>query len=158
LSYFLHTYCLYLLIIQKSQAVRNMCGPQKARVKKDMKSKVEAKKWLWSYVYGKNLMITIQVNLCASFTRTWHQIKFLPLTYYHSYFLAAILDFSSFTLHFWGLHLFFAWLFLYRYMYHAPLFDRICTNIHEDLTIIVFISNASNWICEKECCQTKYDQ
>ena len=40
-------------------------------------------------------------------------LKFLPLTYHHSYFLAATLDFTSFfTIAFWGRTLFFtAWLF-----------------------------------------------
>ena len=38
------TVCLDL--IQNSQAVKKECGPQKAMVKKHVKSKVAAKKWL----------------------------------------------------------------------------------------------------------------
>jgi len=34
-------------LIQNSPAVKKVCGPQKAIVKKDVKSKVAAKKWLW---------------------------------------------------------------------------------------------------------------
>jgi len=33
-------------LIQNSPAVKKVCGPQKAIVKKDVKSKVAAKKWL----------------------------------------------------------------------------------------------------------------
>ena len=33
-------------LIQNSPAVKKECGPQKAMVKKDVKSKVAAKKWL----------------------------------------------------------------------------------------------------------------
>ena len=33
-------------LTQNSQAVKKVCGPQKAMVKKDVKSKVAAKKWL----------------------------------------------------------------------------------------------------------------
>jgi len=33
-------------LIQNSPAVKNVCGPKKAIVKKDVKSKVAAKKWL----------------------------------------------------------------------------------------------------------------
>ena len=44
-------------------------------------------------------------------------LKFLPLTYHHSHFLTATLDFTSFiTMAFLGAALFFtAWLFLIRY-------------------------------------------
>ena len=45
-------------------------------------------------------------------------LKFLPLTYHHSHFLAATLDFTSFfTIAFLGVALFFtAWLFWIRYI------------------------------------------
>ena len=37
----------YIYLIQNSQAVKKQCGPQKkVMVKKDVKSKVAAKKWL----------------------------------------------------------------------------------------------------------------
>ena len=49
----------------------------------------------------KILITTIQVNFCA--TWSWQKnspklplLKFLPLTYHHSHFLAATLDFTSF--------------------------------------------------------------
>ena len=35
-----------LHLIQNSPAVKKVCGPKKAIVKKDVKSKVAAKKWL----------------------------------------------------------------------------------------------------------------
>ena len=37
---------VYIYLIQNSQAVKKECGPQKAMVKKYVKSKVAAKKWL----------------------------------------------------------------------------------------------------------------
>ena len=47
------------------------------------------------------ILITIQVNFCAAWS--WQKnssklllLKFLPLTYHHSHFLAATLDFTSF--------------------------------------------------------------
>ena len=49
----------------------------------------------------KILIMTIQVNFGADWS--WHKInlklsllKFLPLTYHHSHFLATTLDFTSF--------------------------------------------------------------
>jgi len=37
-------------------------------------------------------------------------LKFLPLAYHHSHFLAAILDFTSFSKqHLRGLHTFYSW-------------------------------------------------
>ena len=36
----------FFYLIQNSQAVKKECGLQKAMVKKDVKSKVVAKKWL----------------------------------------------------------------------------------------------------------------
>ena len=46
-------------------------------------------------------------------------LKFSPLTYHHSHFLAATLDFTSFfTMNFWGAAPFFtAWLSLIRYYF-----------------------------------------
>ena len=41
-----HVYICNRYLIQNSQAVKKVCGPQKAMVKKDVKSKVAAKKWL----------------------------------------------------------------------------------------------------------------
>ena len=51
-------------------------------------------------------------------------LKFLPLTYHHSHFLAATLDFTSFfTMAFLGAASFFtAWLFLIRYHFFLYLY------------------------------------
>ena len=53
-------------------------------------------------------------------------LKFLPLTYHHSHFLAATLNFTSFfTLAFLGAAPFFtAWLFLIRYHYRDNIVYR----------------------------------
>ena len=66
--------------------------------KKDVKSKVAAKKWL---LMVKILTTTIQVNFvpidqAAPNSPELLLLKFLPLTYHHSHFLAATLDFTSF--------------------------------------------------------------
>ena len=48
-------------------------------------------------------------------------LKFLPLTYHHSHFLAATLDFTSFfTIAFLrAAHFFYSWLFWIRYLLHV---------------------------------------
>jgi len=65
---------------------------------------------------AKFLITTIQVNLCCLLhvslgfgTKfTLLLLKILPLAYHHSHFLAATLDFTSFTtMAFLGLHIFF---------------------------------------------------
>ena len=38
---------VYIYLIKNSQAVKKGAAPKKAMVKKDVKSKVAAKKWLW---------------------------------------------------------------------------------------------------------------
>ena len=43
-SYFIYSAAINL--IQNSPAVKKVCGPRNAVVKKDVKSKVAAKKWL----------------------------------------------------------------------------------------------------------------
>jgi len=72
-------------------------------VKKDVKSKVAAKKWLDGRLMAKILIMTIQVNLCHApsplFTRIWHQIYLnccYAISLPSSHFLAATLDFTSF--------------------------------------------------------------
>ena len=40
------TICIYIYLIKNSQAVKKGAAPKKAMVKKDVKSKVAAKKWL----------------------------------------------------------------------------------------------------------------
>ena len=87
----------------------------------------------------KILITTIQVNLVplgqlAQNSPELSLLKFLPLTYHHSHFLAATLDFTSlFTMAFLGPHLFFtAWLFWIRfhfflYLYTPkPAIGRLC--------------------------------
>ena len=71
----------------------------------------------------KNLITTIQVNFvpidqAAPNSPELSLLKFLPLTYHHSHFLAATLDFTSFfTIAFLRAHSFFtAWLFWIRYI------------------------------------------
>ena len=45
----------------------------------------------------KILITTIQVNFCAAQSSPeLSLLKFLPLTYHHSHFVAATLDFTSF--------------------------------------------------------------
>ena len=68
-------------------------------VKKDMKSKVAAD--CDGRLMVKILITTIQVNLVplgqlAQNSPELSLLKFLPLTYHHSHFLAATLDFTSF--------------------------------------------------------------
>ena len=50
---------IYIYLIKNSQAVKKGASPKKAKVKKDVKSKVAAKKWL---LMVKILITTIQVN------------------------------------------------------------------------------------------------
>ena len=76
----------------------------------------------------KILITTIQVNLVplglAPNSPELSLLKFLPLTYHHSHFLAATLDFTSFfTMAFLGAAPFFtAWLFLIRYNFFLYLY------------------------------------
>ena len=73
----------------------------------------------------KILLTTIQVNFVPRPNSPGLSlIKFLPLTYHHSHFLAATLDFTSFfTTAFLGAAPFFtAWLFLIRYHFFLYLY------------------------------------
>ena len=67
----------------------------------------------------KILIMTIQVNFVKRHKNSpeLSLLKFLPLTYHHSHFLAATLDFTSFfTIAFLrAAHFFTAWLFWIRY-------------------------------------------
>ena len=64
-------------------------------MKKDMKSKVVAKEWLYGSLMVKILITKIQVNLVPLGLGTELSLKFLPLTYHHIHFLATTLDFTS---------------------------------------------------------------
>ena len=67
-------------------------------VKKDVKSKVAAKNGCDGRLMVKILIMTIQVNFVKRHKNSpeLSLLKFLPLTYHHSHFLAATLDFTSF--------------------------------------------------------------
>jgi len=72
-------------------------------VKKDVKSKVAAKKWLWWYANGKKILVTIIRWISVAFSIgfgtkfTWIVItKFLAISLHCIYFLPATLDFRSF--------------------------------------------------------------
>ena len=65
-------------------------------VKKDVKSKVVAKNGCDGRLMVKILITTIQVNFGAQNSPKLSLLKFLPLTYHRSHFLAATLDFTSF--------------------------------------------------------------
>ena len=70
-------------------------------MKKDVKSKVAARNGCDGRLMVKILITTIQVNLVplgqlAQNSPELSLLKFLPLTYHHSHFLAATLDFTSF--------------------------------------------------------------
>ena len=71
----------------------------------------------------KILITTIQVNLAQN-SPELSLLKFLPLTYHHSHFLAATLDFTSFfTIAFLRATLFFtAWLFWIRFHFFLYLY------------------------------------
>ena len=80
----------------------------------------------------KILITTIQVNLVplgqlAQNSPELSLLKFLPLTYHHSHFLAATLDFTSFfTMAFLGGRTFFtAWLFLIRFLIQLLSFSLV---------------------------------
>jgi len=52
-------------IIKSNPAVKECAAPKKAIMKKDVKSKVAAKKWLDGRLMVKILITIIQVNLCC---------------------------------------------------------------------------------------------
>ena len=72
-----------------------MCGPQKGYGEKICEIQGGGQEIA---VMVKILITTIQVNFCATSQNLpeLSLLKFLPLTYHHSYFLAATLDFISF--------------------------------------------------------------
>ena len=74
----------------------------------------------------KILITTIQVNFCAASQNLPELLllKFLPLTYHHSHFLAATLDFTSFfTIAFLrAAHFFYSWLFWIRFHFFLYLY------------------------------------
>ena len=93
----------------------------------------------------KILITTIQVNFCAA-SQNLHEfslLKFLPLTYHLSHFLAATLDFTSFfTIAFLrAAHFFTAWLFWIRFILHIiveiTFLSKITFTIHK-VKIIVY--------------------
>ena len=96
-----------------------MYGPKKAIAKKDVKSKVVAKKGCDGRLIAKVLIMTIQGNLVLNPSETWRRqtnsaefslLKFLLLAIAYDH-LAATLDFTSFfTMAFLGAtHFFYSW-------------------------------------------------
>jgi len=69
---------------------------KKAIVKKNVKSKVAAKKWLDGRLKTKNLVTIIQVNLVPNPSEMWRRQHKFAINLPSSHFLAAILDFASF--------------------------------------------------------------
>ena len=111
---------------------------------------------------GKILIVTIHVNLVQN-SPELSLLKFLPLTYHHSHFLAATLDFTFFfTIAFLRAALFFtAWIrfhfFLYLYTPRPalglfPFFslshrkNKKMKQILNTLTNSDFISKCTNYI------------
>jgi len=80
----------------KQPSCKKGCGSKKVIVKKDVRSKEEAKKFL------------IRVNLvpnCGEGNTNSPELSLLPLAYHHSHFLTPTLDFTSFfTMAFLGPH------------------------------------------------------
>ena len=72
-----------------------MCGPQKGYGEKRCE---RPRNGCDGRLMVKILITTIQVNFCAASQNLpkLSLLKFLPLTYHHSHFLAATLDFTSF--------------------------------------------------------------
>ena len=101
----------------KQPSCKKSVAPEKPMVKKDVKSKVAAKKCCDGRLMVKILITAIQVNfVLASNSPDLSLLKFLLLTYHHSHFLATTLDFEYFfILGFLGAALFFTtWLFWIR--------------------------------------------
>jgi len=83
----------------KQPSCKKVCAPpKKAIVKKDVKSKMVAKKWLDGRLMAKILIMTIQVNLVPNPSETWqHKFTFIntfAISLPSSHFLAATLDIS----------------------------------------------------------------
>jgi len=67
---------------------KKVCGPKKAIVKKDLKSKVVAKKWFDGRLIAKILIKTIQVNLVPNpeGNTNLSELSLLPLACHQSMF------------------------------------------------------------------------
>jgi len=93
-----------VISMQKQPNYNKSLQYQKAWVKKDVKSKLVTKKCLWLYFNCKNLITKIWcwvlVKLGGGHTNSpeLSLLKFLPLNYHHSHFLAITFDFMSFHL------------------------------------------------------------
>ena len=92
----------------------------------------------------KILIMTIQVNFVKQHKNSpeLSLLKFLPLTYHHSHFLAATLDFTSFfTIAFLGPHTFFtAWLFWIRFHFFLYLYTPNIASFGTFLTYAFFFT------------------
>ena len=81
--------------------MKKVCALRKAMVKKDVNPRWQPRNGCDGRLMVKILIMTIQVNLVplgqlAQNSPELLLLKFLPLTYHHSHFLAATLDFTSF--------------------------------------------------------------
>ena len=120
-----------LNLYKNSQAVKKVCGSKMLGWKRCEIKGSGQENGCDNSLMAKTLIAAIQMNLCVllqvslglgtKFTRIviikiWgghtnspelSLLKFLPLNYYHSHFLATTFDFKSFfTLEFWGRTLF----------------------------------------------------
>ena len=101
---------------QKQPSCKKGWGLQNSQGKKDVKSQVAAKNGCDGRLMAKFLITIILVNLVPNPSGGGNinspeslLLKFLPLTYHHSYFLAATFDFTSFSPWlFWRLHPFYS--------------------------------------------------
>ena len=115
-------------LIQNSQAVKKECGLRKTMVKRDVKLRWRPRNGCDGRSMVKILITTIQVNFVprsmAPNSPELSLLKVLPLTYDHSHFLAATLDFTSFFHHSLseGCTLFTAWLFWIRFQFFLYLY------------------------------------
>jgi len=72
--------CIHSMLLQKEvksnpkqPSCKKCVAPKKAIVKKDVKSKVVAKKWLDGRLLGKFLIMKIQVNSVLNPSETWRR-------------------------------------------------------------------------------------
>jgi len=130
---------------------KSVWPPRRPLWKKDVKSKVAAKKWLDGRLIAKILIMTIQVNLCCLLhvslgfdTKfTWIVvIKIFAISLPSNHFLAAYFDFTSFfTKAFLGAtHFFTVGLFWIRFHFFLQLHILCITSILPSLIKCLLLS------------------
>ena len=90
-----------IYLIQNSQAVKKVCGPQKGYGEKRCEIQGGGQEMVVMVGYGKNFNNDNSGELLCRLVLAQNSpelssLKFLPLTYHHSHFLATTLDFTSF--------------------------------------------------------------